>query len=389
MNSRKRESEGDHGAHHAADFRSVLASLAPIARTSRQERIQASEQPRFAPGPLHPPRQSRQLGALSMRSASMSDAPIRRAPHSPEQYTHAPPSHYSSPFGIFIDDTGHADVRARAAFPSPMVQHRGYPIPMAGAAGAPITISDDSSDPSTPGNASPILDNRRLSSPGEESYTVAGSTSSSSSDESDSSSDVGSHTLSPGRASSECLSTSPSASEAIIFPHIQATRQPNPTSTSLGALDPFGASMFLDIFDEALGVPGPRKPHFGSTRQLNPAGNPRSAFKLSGARHSLGVSGAISESLDRTKGGQSRPYKNDLASAFEFVHKKALPPLMTHTAFSDDDLEEFGDPKNYFTDLIEKMMYVSGETGEPSAETTGIIEEIVRLQVVEMVSKPS
>lgn len=36
--------------------------------------------------------------------------------------------------------------------------------------------------------------------------------------------------------------------------------------------------------------------------------------------------------------------------------------------------------------LIEQMMYVSGETGEPSVETTLIIEEIVRQQVVEIVS---
>ena len=33
-----------------------------------------------------------------------------------------------------------------------------------------------------------------------------------------------------------------------------------------------------------------------------------------------------------------------------------------------------------------KMMYVSGETAEPSTETTGIIEDIVRQQVVEIVS---
>ena len=32
------------------------------------------------------------------------------------------------------------------------------------------------------------------------------------------------------------------------------------------------------------------------------------------------------------------------------------------------------------------MMFVSGETGEPSVETTGMIEEIVHAQVVEMVS---
>lgn len=33
----------------------------------------------------------------------------------------------------------------------------------------------------------------------------------------------------------------------------------------------------------------------------------------------------------------------------------------------------------------QQMMFVSGETGEPNAETTGIIEEIVRGQVIEMV----
>lgn len=35
-----------------------------------------------------------------------------------------------------------------------------------------------------------------------------------------------------------------------------------------------------------------------------------------------------------------------------------------------------------------QMMYVSGETAEASAETTGMIEEIVRQQVIEMVSYP-
>lgn len=30
-------------------------------------------------------------------------------------------------------------------------------------------------------------------------------------------------------------------------------------------------------------------------------------------------------------------------------------------------------------------MYVSGETGEPSVETTSIIEDIVRQQVIELV----
>lgn len=51
-----------------------------------------------------------------------------------------------------------------------------------------------------------------------------------------------------------------------------------------------------------------------------------------------------------------------------------------------------GKPPSYFQDrlpfdFIQQMMYVSGETGEPSVETTGIIEEIVRQQVIEIVSR--
>lgn len=45
------------------------------------------------------------------------------------------------------------------------------------------------------------------------------------------------------------------------------------------------------------------------------------------------------------------------------------------------------DPREVIADLAAlQMMYVSGETAEPSLETTGIIEDIVRQQVVEIVS---
>lgn len=47
------------------------------------------------------------------------------------------------------------------------------------------------------------------------------------------------------------------------------------------------------------------------------------------------------------------------------------------------------DPREMIANLVEfQMMYVSGETAEPSLETTGIIEDIVRQQVVEIVSLP-
>ena len=36
-------------------------------------------------------------------------------------------------------------------------------------------------------------------------------------------------------------------------------------------------------------------------------------------------------------------------------------------------------------DCFKQMMFVSGETGDPNTETTGMIEEIVRQQVVEIV----
>ena len=38
-----------------------------------------------------------------------------------------------------------------------------------------------------------------------------------------------------------------------------------------------------------------------------------------------------------------------------------------------------------FTYVLQQMMFVSGETAEASAETTSMIEEIVRQQVIEMV----
>lgn len=44
-----------------------------------------------------------------------------------------------------------------------------------------------------------------------------------------------------------------------------------------------------------------------------------------------------------------------------------------------------GYQKHTLTVLSRQMMFVSGETAEASADTTGMIEEIVRQQVIEMV----
>lgn len=43
---------------------------------------------------------------------------------------------------------------------------------------------------------------------------------------------------------------------------------------------------------------------------------------------------------------------------------------------------------NANTGIAFQMMFVSGETAEPSIETTTLIEEIVRQQVIEIVGTP-
>jgi transcription initiation protein SPT3 len=49
-------------------------------------------------------------------------------------------------------------------------------------------------------------------------------------------------------------------------------------------------------------------------------------------------------------------------------------------------MAESRDNKAYkYRQEISQMMYVSGETAEPPVETTSIIEDIVRQQVIELV----
>lgn len=62
-----------------------------------------------------------------------------------------------------------------------------------------------------------------------------------------------------------------------------------------------------------------------------------------------------------------------------------LPNENAQEQSHDEDDETHEQFKARFTNIISKMMFVSGETAEPSQETTTLIEEIVRQQVVEMV----
>jgi hypothetical protein len=58
------------------------------------------------------------------------------------------------------------------------------------------------------------------------------------------------------------------------------------------------------------------------------------------------------------------------------------------TTFAVDDhcvVMDWHVAKQELTECAHQMMFVSGETAEPSTETTGLIEEIVRAQVIDMV----
>ncbi|KAL6231332.1 hypothetical protein BDW75DRAFT_45962 [Aspergillus navahoensis] len=54
---------------------------------------------------------------------------------------------------------------------------------------------------------------------------------------------------------------------------------------------------------------------------------------------------------------------------------------------AEDDFESKGMFAAKLTDFIRQMMFVSGETAEPSIETTTLIEDIVRQQVVELLAR--
>lgn len=63
-----------------------------------------------------------------------------------------------------------------------------------------------------------------------------------------------------------------------------------------------------------------------------------------------------------------------------------LPANSSALPADEDDFETMEEFKKRLTHILGQMMFVSGETAEPSAETTWMIEEIVREQVLEMVS---
>jgi Transcription initiation factor IID, 18kD subunit len=103
------------------------------------------------------------------------------------------------------------------------------------------------------------------------------------------------------------------------------------------------------------------------------------------------LTGPATESLLQGLAGSSESTQS--ADIVDVLHTR--PPsqkVHSHSArLSTEDADDESEDifKERLMDWFEQMMFVSGETAEPSAETTGMIEELVRQQVIEMVSRIS
>lgn len=132
-------------------------------------------------------------------------------------------------------------------------------------------------------------------------------------------------------------------------------------------------------------------PHLGPLETLQPAAAAmfQQAFnKVAGARICKGRESSRRQ-LELKLGMRDNPL-NHLRWAFKLAHGSAISSISTRVAADERETDLIEPhPREVIADYLAhnfKMMYVSGETGEPSVETTGIIEDIVRQQVIEIVS---
>ena len=119
------------------------------------------------------------------------------------------------------------------------------------------------------------------------------------------------------------------------------------------------------------------------------------ALWLESPRFSSRLSNLMAESDQRSTPGSGYAANLDTVDAAAETPEQASEDEVIPGAVHDDDKtpgttgdddetsEEF---RNRLIYWFQQMMFVSGETTEPSTETTGMIEEIVRAQVIEMVS---
>ncbi|KAL9945895.1 Transcription initiation protein spt3 [Verticillium nonalfalfae] len=168
----------------------------------------------------------------------------------------------------------------------------------------------------------------------------------------------------------------------------------------------------IDLPADATPRPGPNHPNPrpGSSRGKR-KGRPRDARTLALARsqvqHGAGelfqtafddTVGACFhsgfQSIDNVAVSTDGPPPSDLSTEpqeLTLVYHDMRIHLNDISFSSDDsflfDEETAEDFRVRLTDVFQQMMYVSGETAEPSVETTNIIEGIVREQVVELLKQ--
>ena len=193
--------------------------------------------------------------------------------------------------------------------------------------------------------------------------------------------------------------------------------RPNPNSRSLFAQDRWAAELFQSGFDQALGLSdgkqldemlGDPKPvpylqnRLGGgihddliddiNAELSQPAEPDTSFAstvriIAGGDQLLElIMLGMQPQGDTPEDGQEVTL-DLLVNAFSVAYSETpgirKPAGLVGGSGENEKQEPF--PREVITDYLRQMMYVSGETGEPSVETTGIIEDIVRAQVVEIV----
>jgi hypothetical protein len=181
-------------------------------------------------------------------------------------------------------------------------------------------------------------------------------------------------------------------------PHQQQPYDPN-LSGSLGYADPFAASMAQSLFDEVVGVTpsvaGPSETgpsEFDWQAFYPPPGVDEDDVVPVVGEFSLGELPRPIPVVGGVPGRKAGKFWKRLRTGIIYNAPPQYPLSAADLFWNYIEIYFFIGIRAAFMNADEpgfQMMYVSGETGEPSTETTGIIEDIVRAQVVELVRSTS
>lgn len=164
------------------------------------------------------------------------------------------------------------------------------------------------------------------------------------------------------------------------------SRMPNPPARSYNMPSMNSSTRFGSIPVQRGPVSQPR---YDTRAQQNPSQNfSAHGPSLSGVRHDRDSLYTVRTRADGSTSLIKLPIQDfmrkDTCGSLSLAPTADKMPQEEETEDVDNETrQEF---KIRLTHLLGQMMFVSGETAEPSTETTWMIEEIVRDQVIEMVS---